>query len=250
MLFSTQLSAAPAEQFFSIKNFSEIWLLISHPAETIAHYRHDLSSPFELQYSSYAHDDKLQIMSSWTRSNRNIASEWRGDNFHDEHSNVLLSLLTFGNAGSQRNLNTAYRLGVYGQSYVIFTHKRDTDSSSLLLTHLDAPSVLLYGFSWVVNAPQRWFKQAVFVVDSEDAPWYYLLDWLIAVPLFLLDLLFASIVTILGFALAFLLHPINSLCSFGGLLYFVSLSVWSAGYELLAAGYYLLPDMWILSIKS
>lgn len=243
LLPAASLSAAPAKDFFSIKYVSHLWVLLTHPAETLAHYRHDLASPAELQYSSTSHPNSKYMMAYWARSNRNIAAEWRGKAYYDEENNLLLSLLTLGNAKSQHNLNTAYRLGVYGQPYSLFIHERDADRSSLLMTHLDGPSMMLYGFSWVINAPQRWFKQAVFVVDSEDAPWYYLLDWAVAVPLFVLDLIFASVATLLGFLVAFLLHPINSVCSLGGLAYFTVLSIWSAGFELVSAAYYLLPGV-------
>lgn len=155
-------------------------------------------------------------------------------NFDDAHNNPILNIMTFGNDESQRNLNIAYRMSLYVNQYHFFAY--EGDDWVYLPSKLDAGAVLMYGISFAINTPQRIFTKLDAIWDKRAAPYeirgffrfVMTIDWIISSVAQLLELFFAFFGTIAGVVIAFICHPINSLCSFVGMFYFAIPVLWSA----------------------
>lgn len=151
------------------------------------------------------------------------------------HNNFLLNILTFGNDESQHNLNVAYRMGNSINQYHFFVYSRD--DWFYLPAHLDAGAVLMYGVNYVVNIPQRALTKIDALWDGKVISYYdadffmrlfLMLDIVISTFAQIFEIFFAFWGTIIGMVIALICHPLNSICSLFGILYFVVSMAWSA----------------------
>ncbi len=143
-----------------------------------------------------------------------------------DQSNFILELLSFGNEKSIKNLGIASGLGEHFFQYYIFASTVKRNENDYLPLELDAFSVLVYGYSWFVNIPAKIFTQVGVISEltkhegmfvsliSYIDPIVNILSLAIEVPLALFN-------TIIGFVLAFIFHPIDSLCSMLPAFYFL-----------------------------
>jgi hypothetical protein len=82
--------------------------------------------------------------------------------------------------------------------------------------------------------PQKIVNQAAYTIESGSEPnLFYLVDVILAIFVGIIDFGFGVIFTMIGVVLGFILHPINSLCSILGMVYFFIPAVWTAVVELL-----------------
>lgn len=157
--------------------------------------------------------------------------------FADAHENFLLNILTFGNDESQRNLNIAYRLSLYVNQYHFFAYTRD--SWYYLPVHMDAGSIFMYGVSYVINIPQRVLTKIDLIWDINDYSYglihysfgdklIFMIDVVLSTLAQFIEFFFAVFGTMIGMVIAFICHPINSICSFVGIIYFAVPVLWSA----------------------
>lgn len=146
------------------------------------------------------------------------------------HDNILFSLLTFGHEKSKINLNSSYIAGKYFLPYAIFTY--DNKSNWYYwAAHSDAPSVILYGYSWLINVPAKILDEidAVFKVYANLKGSIYprsyltnvmlLVDITLCVVSLIIEIPLAIINTLLGAIISLIWHPFDSLCSLLGMLY-------------------------------
>jgi len=244
LLFSPINSFAKSpDSLMTIKGASFLWTLITHPAETTTHLMENKNSNAELQHvipQSFGGTDLTTAY--WARSNHSVSDRWKDRPFLSEHNNAILSMMTFGNDRSQDNLNAAYRMGAYGLPYTVFFHHYRKDESSFVFTELDGPTMLVYGASWLLNMPQKLLNQLAYTIESNSEPnLFYIIDIFLAILVALLDFSIGVIFTFIGFFAGFILHPINSLCSLLGAVYFIPPIIWTAVIDFLYGLLRLLP---------
>lgn len=161
------------------------------------------------------------------------------------HNNFLIRILTFGNKASLGNLNTAYFLGENYAQYFIFAYN-NKKKSFYIDKALDAPSVLLYFYSWLVNLPAKYLDIIDSNIDhaSKFSKTFYeptfldkailTADWIISILICIfVEIPIAIINTIIGFFTALILHPLDSLCSSIGFLYFGIVTTFNAIWNIL-----------------
>lgn len=146
------------------------------------------------------------------------------------YDNFLIKLLTFGNKDSHRELMYAESLGENILPYGIFAYRANGDWY-YHAKHSNAPAVLLYGYSWLVNIPAKLLRQldaVLMVANIEDftgiskvATWTLLIDLIPNILSLLVEIPLAIVNTIIGFFVAFLFNPWDSFCAIPGMIYFL-----------------------------
>lgn len=145
------------------------------------------------------------------------------------HDNFLVKAVTFGNKESLRHPNTVYILGSNYIPYAVFVY--GANDSFYLAKHLDAPSVLLYGYAWTINIPSRILEMLDGLTERErDYKFLLAIDVLFSILSAVVEAFFMFWNTILGFFIALLFHPWDSLCSILGAIYFAIFSTISAAW--------------------
>lgn len=157
------------------------------------------------------------------------------DDYRSSHANGMLSMMTMGNDESQRNLNIAYRLSRHINQYHLFVY--NGKDWAFLPVHMDAASMLLYGFSYLLNTPQRTLSKVNLIWNAGEKEYSrltvgnkiaFMIDVVISLLSQVVEIFLALVGTVIGFVVAFICHPINSLCSIGGMFYFLLPVLWSA----------------------
>ncbi len=166
------------------------------------------------------------------------------------HDNILLSIATFSNEESQRNLNFAYIGGRYFLPYSVFTYDIPFENAYYWARHSDACSVLLYGYSWFINIPAKIMNEidGLLVLDRSrhrdpgtaeiaslaSHKFACFIDILLNIVSLVVEIPIAIANTVTGVLVAFIAHPWNSICSILGLIYFGILSTIFAIWDVLA----------------
>jgi hypothetical protein len=220
-----------------IKSASWLWTVTTHPVECLMNDTGRTAA--EMQHCiprSLGGSD--ETIAYWIRSNHTVSDRWRNRPFLDEKEHWLLSLLTLGVDASQENLNAAYRMGAYGIPYTVFFHHYQREESQLVMTRLDGPSNLLYGLSWALCSPKKLLWQIAYDVspDTAASKWF-LLDLIVAIPVWILDLALCAVCSAAGVVIGTILHPINSIFSLGGLVWFVPVTIWNAVAEIFSGSW-------------
>ena len=177
-----------------------------------------------------------------------VSSNWSEINRFEGHDNAIIKLLTFYNKESLENLNLAYRLGISQKQYSLYMF--DNENKAVFLgSATDGPSMLLYSFTWFVNAPQKIVSEALAVIfasksfkqftgSHDGAVCVFLalaLDFLVGLVGYFLDLWLALGNAVVGGIIGLVMHPLNSLCSILGMVYFGAFAIWSGFFEVLFA---------------
>lgn len=177
-----------------------------------------------------------------------VSSNWSEINRFVGHDNAIIKLLTFYNKESLENLNLAYRLGISQKQYSLYMFD-DENKAVFLGSATDGPSMLLYTFTWIVNAPQKIVSEALAVIfaskefkqltrSHDGAVCVFLalaLDFLVGLVGYFLDLWLALGNAVVGGIIGLVMHPLNSLCSILGMVYFGAFAIWSGLFEVLFA---------------
>ncbi len=177
-----------------------------------------------------------------------VSSNWSEINRFEGHDNAIIKLLTFYNKESLENLNLAYRLGISQKQYSLYMF--DNENKAVFLgSATDGPSMLLYTFTWIVNAPQKIVSEALAVIfasknfknftGSHTGSFCVFvvlaLDFLVGLVGYLLDFWLALGNAVVGGIVGLVMHPLNSLCSILGMVYFGAFAIWSGFFEVLFA---------------
>ena len=177
-----------------------------------------------------------------------VSSNWSEINRFVGHDNAIIKLLTFYNKESLENLNLAYRLGISQKQYSLYMFD-DENKAVFLGSATDGPSMLLYTFTWIVNAPQKIVSEALAVIfaskefkqltrSHDGAVCVFValaLDFLVGLVGYFLDLWLALGNAVVGGIIGLVMHPLNSLCSILGMVYFGAFAIWSGFFEVLFA---------------
>ena len=177
-----------------------------------------------------------------------VSSNWSEINRFEGHDNAIIKLLTFYNKESLENLNLAYRLGISQKQYSLYMF--DNENKAVFLgSATDGPSMLLYTFTWIVNAPQKIVSEALTIIfaskefkqvtgSHKGSICVFVLaalDFLVGLVGYLLDFWLAIGNAVVGGIIGLVMHPLNSLCSILGMVYFGAFAIWSGFFEVLFA---------------
>lgn len=156
------------------------------------------------------------------------------------YNNGIIRLLTFWNKDVIGSLLIATTLGDTSIPYHIFLH--GSNDSIYMAKGLTAPGVLLYGYSWMINIPAKFLNTWDSFINLSDVGkltgrdklmmtldllWSFILTIFIELPL-------AIINTVIGFFVALIYHPIDSILAIPGCIYYGVLSTVNAIWGILA----------------
>ncbi len=241
-LFLVTASVQKAEAGFfgaAAKNIGTLYLAFTSPVELICSERMIEEQHIVPQMFGTGSQDTVLI----TKTNHTISDRWRErKHLTDTHENLLISLLTLGNDSSLETLNAGYRLGCYMFPYAIFRYGYRRGSASLLCTYFDAPSMLVYGYAWAINIPQKLIQKTAYIVQEGTKPnLFYLLDLIPNALMLFVEAPLALLGTTAGTVIAFVWNPIDSFCSFFGMFYFAVMATFTAIWQSLVGLFILLP---------
>ncbi len=225
MAFPTQASVVGG----ITKGTGALYLALTSPVEWMT--RSHIIEEQHITPQKYDSAFKDVVLITW--SNHTVSDRWKDKPYLSEHDNGIIKLLTFGNAESLESLNAAYRMGCYVYPYSIFRYSYRTNSVSLMSTGLDAPSMLVYGASWILNLPQKLVNKIAYILDSDTSiSIFCLLDLIPNVLMLAVEIPLAAVGTVAGAVIAFIFNPLDSLCSFLGMFYFLAMSIFTAVWDL------------------
>lgn len=224
-------SAAQPDSYFSLKGTSYLWTIFTNPVESLGRFLTNRPTAAEEQHvlpQKYGVASSDEMVVYWIRSNHTV-SDRAGERpfLVDPESswlrqNPVLSLLTLGNRTSQRNLDAAYRMGAYGRPYSVLFHSYNKDNSVLVCVKMDGPSMLVYGVSWLINIPQKFLNQvAYYTRPNSEVGWTPVIDIALAPLVLAFEFCFGVVFTAVGVVLGCLTHPIDSVTSLGGMLWYI-----------------------------
>lgn len=214
-----------------MKGVNETWLNLTTPISSF--FLHDMAAndriPLPDGKSTYIYIPALQAIpfrySLTGAPNANA----------DFQTNWLAKLVTFGSEKALHDLNVAYYLGNNFIPYSMFTY---TEGNSYYLPyHLDAASVLLYGYSWLINLPAKYFDLLDTYIDnlgndksdhSGIAKFVATFDIIVCILSLFVEFPLAVFNTIAGFFVGLFCHPLISICAIPGMFYFGILTTISA----------------------
>jgi len=200
----------------SINGLSNIWFLFSNPVETLFFNKNTERQHCTPQSRGGSHITTV----TWTRSNHSVSDRWKSRPFLDD--NTPWSFLTFGNEESMTHLDAASRMGRYGIPYsLIFYHYNKAELRPVCMV-FDGPSMLVYGWSWLINIPGKFFNQLAYTIQvgTEPSLWY-LLDFITMAIMGLIDIITCLFMTVVGFVIGCICNPIDSFCAIPGAIYYL-----------------------------
>ncbi len=152
-------------------------------------------------------------------------------------NNFLLTLISFGNEKSINNLNLAKGLGTTAFQYYVIGHPSQ-NHWEYMASNMDAPSVLLYGYTWFINIPAKIFAQIGAISAGTDEFYYsgveiFYIDTVFNIISLVIEIPVAMVNTCIGAVIAFIFHPIDSICGILPAIYFFIYSTLAAIWELI-----------------
>lgn len=136
------------------------------------------------------------------------------------------------------NLEKAYMLGTHGLSWSLFQHSYNgKGDSSLIAFEFDGISNLLYGFSWLINIPQKFIHQTAFLLDKGHL--HLLVDMLILVFVLAFEAVIAIFITVVGAVAGSIMNPVDTLFAIPG-------GLWLAFETVIAAIFQTVSAIWSL----
>lgn len=155
------------------------------------------------------------------------------------HQNLFIKILSFGQGSILAAMNTAIIQGQYILPYSVYIYGKDANYEA---RYLNAPAMLLYGYSWIINIPSKFLG----IIDTqlqvgynrytqESAFGFFIIDDIISLVLTLcIDLPLSLINTVIGTITAFIFHPIDSILAIPSLLYFFIVTTFHALWGILS----------------
>lgn len=192
-------------------------------------------------------------------SNNDITSfvtgaHWSGINFYEGHNNWLSRIATLGNRSSLENLNLAYRMAKFQRNYSLYLFD-SRGKAEFMATATDGPTVVMYSLSWIINIPQKIARHLATIIfdfdtlaknlELETSSSFMIfimvvIDFLVSLLGYFCDFWLALGNIFVGGILGCLFHPVDSICSLTGLVYFAVPTVWSAFVEFIYAFWHIL----------
>lgn len=175
------------------------------------------------QQSSYSYLDNKDKANTvfWAESYHSRTDRWNDKPWENKHP-------FWSNAGftkdASRGLYEAYMLGTWGLSYSIFKHDYNGADSTLIIFDNDGISNVLYSFSYIINLPQKYINQWVYILDKER---YSLsIDLVLAIPILIFEIVLAMVMGGIGFITGLILNPIDTIMAIpGGIVYAIDTSI-------------------------
>lgn len=141
------------------------------------------------------------------------------------------------------NLEKAYMMGTFGLTWSLFQHSYNgAGPSRIIAFEFDGVSNLLYGFSWLINTPQKYVNQMAYLADKKH--WHLMIDMIILIFVLAIEMLVALLVTVCGTVTGLILNPIDTLFAIPG-------GIWLAFKSCIVAVFHLLSGLWaLLTVKG
>jgi hypothetical protein len=117
------------------------------------------------------------------------------------------------------DLVSAYKMGTYGLPYSFWWNQhrgsmgtgRGVKGSTLLTTEFDGVSHLLYGYSYLVNIPQKQINQLAYYVNKDR--WFLILDWVVGLFVQVLEVGFCLVGSVVGLVVGTIFNPFDTVFS-------------------------------------
>lgn len=154
------------------------------------------------------------------------------------YNNIIVKILTFGSEKVLGGIGLAAVLGDTKIPYILFLH--GPKKSAYLAKEITAPGVLLYAYSWIINIPSKFLNSWDSLISNQDyisivgkltfgdkiiftldLIWSFLITIFVELPLALIN-------TVIGFFIALICHPIDSIIAIPGCIYYGILSTLNA----------------------
>jgi hypothetical protein len=154
---------------------------------------------------------------------------------------------------SSVDLYQAYMLGTWGITYSFFKYDYNTSNpeavkSYFIPTSFDGVSNFVYGYSWLVNTPQKFMNQLAYVISPKSTEsskkkfWYLLGDLVVQVLVTSLEAGFALMATMFGVVVGTVLHPVNTVAAIPGGIVDLIDATFTAGWNLLASVWHVITS--------
>lgn len=136
------------------------------------------------------------------------------------------------------NLEKAYMLGTHGISWSLYQHSYNgRGDSGLIAFEFDGVSNLLYGFSWLINIPQKFIHQSAFLIDKGHL--HLLIDMVVLIFVLGFEIVLATFTTAIGAIAGTILNPLDTVFAIPG-------GVWLALETIIAAVFQTISAVWSL----
>lgn len=209
------------------------YCVITHPAEAIKNLRRSTCEQQHVIQRQSQGSDIANLV--WWAGSHHVRTDIYGSSPWENNRPTKVLSFTDDN---KENLEKAYMLGTYGLTWSLYQHsKNGKGPSNIIAFEFDGVSNLLYGFSWLVNTPQKYVNQMVYLVDERH--WWLIIDMIILIFVLAIEMLVALIVTVCGAVTGLLFNPIDTLLAIPG-------GLWLAVETCFAAIFHLVGGLWDL----
>lgn len=156
LLFSVEVHADSV--FHSI---GRAYCALTHPAELLGNVRNSTCEKQHViqQQSNGGHSANTVW---WAASDHVRTDVWNDKPWQNNHPWMVLGF----SDDNEKNLKKAYMLGTFGVNWSMFQHDYSGKKSSLIMTDFDGVSNLLYGYSWLINIPQKIINRSAYITDK------------------------------------------------------------------------------------
>lgn len=186
------------------------------------------------------------------------SNHMRTDRWDDKPWENARPWLNLGFTGeSRQSLEQAYMLGTYGPSWHFLIHSYNGNGgSAFTAVEFDGVSNFLYGYSWLINIPQRMINKMAYIaspkkyrqsgMDIVQHNRFYLIgDFVVAIVVVGFEALLAIVSTIVSTIVGTLFNPVDTLSALLGGLVLVAQTSLIAVFGYLKGVFNILTGGWL-----
>lgn len=188
----------------------KLYCNLTHPAEALSPIRQSTCEEQHViqQQAGGGHSNNVVW---WSASSHIRTDSWNDRPWQESRPWVVVGFTEEADV----NLEKAYMLGTFGNSWSFFQHSyRGSGDSEWIFLEFDGVSNLLYTYSWFVNLPQKYLNKSAYIADKGN--WHLVFDMLLAVLVLALEGVFAIFLGVLGVVIGTLLNPIDTVFAIPG----------------------------------
>lgn len=148
----------------------------------------------------------------------------------------ISKISTLGNSSSLNNLTNAW---LFGRSFVPYNvvcfdtsinmnNGKYVENWHFLGTQMDGASIFAYTLSWVIHTPQKFIRNIAYILHNDDISILVLLDIVTNAIQLMFECVFACCGFVINTILGTICHPLDTLCSIPGCMWFSCVSVVTA----------------------